>query len=406
MPEASTFTVDANGYRIYTPIDIPTANKKAVTNTTYLWSRFVDFHNQEKWSTLAFVKTGGAFRHFDENGLPIYAAFDLRLINQWQFVPADYDHNILINGNALEELSLEEFFDVARITAKVSPRINSADSLQTVVIESNVISNSLDYGGKLHYDENSIYSGTEHPVGTSVQKVNNIEDGIAIALENGLTEIHVYSNVNMDRDVEGVTIIGGLPNLIMYTHGFKMHLCKFNNLKILGDFNNSLVKIVECNVLEALNVYGVIDNSYHSGRIKIAAGYNLNMADCESGIPGQNSPEIDMNEGNDTTFSSRGFSGGQTITYCDTPDCVATLSFVGGGKPHLEPSNTDGHLSVRGSGQLDDRSGIGCEVETGAWIEAGYIGVGTNVWTEEEKLENLAYSRKASDNAEQANLKL
>jgi len=402
VPDSSSFITDGSGYRIYTPIDIPSAETKVVINTTFLWSRFVDFHNSEKWTTLAFSKTGGAFRYNDENGLPIYAAFDLRLINLWQFVPANYDHNFLINGNALEELTLEEFFDTTRITANVSPRINSADSLQTVVIETNALSNSLDYGGVLHYDETNIGpgrgTGIEHPIGTGANPVNNIEDGIIIATNEYLREVHTYSDVQLDRDVEGWRIRGFMPNITLFTNGFKVHNSRITDIRLSGDFNDSYIEARRTPIDQALNVYGEINNSFHVGTIKISANQNLNMADCESGIPGFESPVIDMNEGANTSFSSRAFSGGQTIINCDTPDSKATLQFIGGGKPHLEPSNTDGLLSARGSGTMDDRS-AGTTVDLTAWQEVGVGGPGT--WTEDEKQRSLAYSKKASDQAEQ-----
>ena len=133
VPEASTFVVDGSGYRIYTPIDVGTADTDVQITSTELWSRWVDYHNTSKWARLAFNKTGGAFRDLDNLGNEVYATFDIRLINDWQIVPANYPHKFTIAGNLFENLPAGTDFDVDRITVQgVSPRIERADSLQIV----------------------------------------------------------------------------------------------------------------------------------------------------------------------------------------------------------------------------------------------------------------------------------
>ena len=259
------------------------------------------------------------------------------------------------------------------VSSPISPtsyvQVILANSSSATLIDS-AISDSLDYNGMLMYDVNNVDGvGQTHPVGTNANPVNNITDGIAIAIKYNLHKVGAFSDIHSDRDLEKFSIIGLMPNLTFFPNGFKAHLFKFDDIKINGDFNNSLIKVKGCNILEALNVYGVIDDSYHSGRILISANQNLNMDNSQSGIPGLESPEVDMNQGVDTTLSLRAFSGGQKITNCDTLNSVATISFQDGGKPHLEPSCTSGLISVRGVGYLDDRSN-GSTIETSAWINA------------------------------------
>lgn len=249
--------------------------------------------------------------------------------------------------------------------------INKTSSVSATISES-TISNNLDYGGVLHYDENSIFSGQDHPIGTSAQPVNNIADGIIIAAKYGLSEVHTSSNLTLDRDVLNLTIVGKVPKRVFNSNGFKADYCKFSDILLVGDFNDSLIVADNCGMQIVLNIYGALNNCYYFGRILIAANQNLNTDNCQSGIPGLDSPEIDMNPGVDTTLSSRMYSGGLTIANCDTPGCIATLSFADGGKPHLEPSCTAGLLSVRGIGFLDDRSN-GTVVEKSAWLQNSSI---------------------------------
>lgn len=241
------------------------------------------------------------------------------------------------------------------------------------VIVVDAIAKSLDYGGILVYDENNVDGvGQEHPVGTTANPVNNIIDGIALGIKFHLSEVNALSDITLTQDVVNWKVNGIKANITFYPAGFKADICKFRDINLSGNFNNSYIDVVGGNVMEALNVHGKIKDAFHSGRILIAAGNNLNMADCESGIPGLDSPEVDMNQGNNTSFSSRNFSGGQTINYCDTPSDIATLSFTDGGKPHLEPTNTGGIISVRGIGVMDDRSN-GTVVDSSALLDPTYV---------------------------------
>jgi len=114
------------------PNDLATAKVTSALPIEEFWSRFTDYHNENKWAALAFDKTGGAFR-FIEGGVPVYATADYRLINDWLIVLADYTHEFIINGNLFPNTSTGLSFDTVRTKAQgVVPRINSADSFQSV----------------------------------------------------------------------------------------------------------------------------------------------------------------------------------------------------------------------------------------------------------------------------------
>lgn len=133
VPENSSFVVDGEGYRVYTPDDTPSASVNVVMTTTYLWSRYVDWHSLNLWSTKVYRKDGGNFRFTDELGNPVFAGFDIRLINGWELVPANYPHTWLIFGNLFGDEATERDFDTERLTSQgVSPRIRFADSLQSI----------------------------------------------------------------------------------------------------------------------------------------------------------------------------------------------------------------------------------------------------------------------------------
>lgn len=124
---ASSFSVDVNGYRIYTPDDPATAPTRIAFTVFDLWSRWVDYHNSNKWALLAFDRSGGAYRYTDDLGNDVYALPDLRFINGWAYVPANYDHDTVLDGNLYPDVNTGLDFDTARITARVSPRILFSD---------------------------------------------------------------------------------------------------------------------------------------------------------------------------------------------------------------------------------------------------------------------------------------
>jgi hypothetical protein len=128
VPTDASFTVSGDGYRIYSG---PGEADVRFTSTG-LWSAWVDWHSVNKWSTLALVKTGGAFR-FNDGVDDIFATFDLRLFNGWALVQADYAHNFTLLGNLFPDDGTGKIFDTDRITSSgVSPRIFYADSLQVL----------------------------------------------------------------------------------------------------------------------------------------------------------------------------------------------------------------------------------------------------------------------------------
>lgn len=293
----------------------------------------------------------------------------LTLLDGVKVIPYDESGEIQVSGEAITDNADVDasLFDISALTNPVVIQYQPP-SAEVIVVDE--IQKALDYGGVLHFDMANVDgSGQEHPIGTSANPVNNVIDGLAIAVKFYLSEVHTHSNITMDRDIEKFSIKGLIPNLVFNPNGFKVDLSNLEGLVLNGDFNGSHVYIKDCVIIEALNIHGQIKDSFHSGRILITANQDLKMADCESGIEGLDSPILDMNQGQDTTFSGRSISGGFTVIYCDTTNCVTTIGFIDGGKPRLEPSNTDGVISVRGIGQLDDRSN-GTYVELGSWHEA------------------------------------
>ncbi len=132
-PSGFSYTLDGNGYRIYTPDDEPSAS----TTTTYdfqrdLWSNYVNYMFATSWATRAMLASGG-----DQRPDGSYATADFLIYNAWQIVPADYDHAIIIQGNVSSSTGhpLLDVFDFERLTKRIVPLLQGADALITYRIE-------------------------------------------------------------------------------------------------------------------------------------------------------------------------------------------------------------------------------------------------------------------------------
>ena len=135
VPDGSTFTVDGAGYRIYTPAD-PTLEPQISFTAIELWSAWVDYHEANKWALLCFDRSGGEFRETTPEG-DVYAVTEIRFINDWQYVPANYRHIYVLDGNVLPNLATGNHFDTDRITALPPPegKVLFADRGQYVQLD-------------------------------------------------------------------------------------------------------------------------------------------------------------------------------------------------------------------------------------------------------------------------------
>lgn len=121
VPPHPDYTVDADGYRIYTSTD-PVADMLVYTDIKRdIWSRWVDWAFDNQWTLLAFSRSGGAFRGKDEFGNDVYQSVDFTLLtdNGWRLVLANYPHEIRLRGNLYSAGG--HLFDHDRISCTPAP---------------------------------------------------------------------------------------------------------------------------------------------------------------------------------------------------------------------------------------------------------------------------------------------
>ena len=135
VPDAPfSFTIDGNGYRIYTPDDNRDNEFVTLDFQPDIWSDFQDWHKDNEWSTIAIGREGGAPRGGGEFGTNDYSI--LTSIG-WKIVTANYPHVLEIFGNVLSDETNVSIFDASRINSTgVFANVRMADSLQVIQVGS------------------------------------------------------------------------------------------------------------------------------------------------------------------------------------------------------------------------------------------------------------------------------
>lgn len=140
VPPASSFITDMNGYRVYTPDNIPSAPPILFLNVQRdIWSRMVDWWGASNdWMDFPIERSGGAFRGFDELSNPVYATNDYNLDAEsgWRIVLPNYEHVTQFRGNFLSNNPDGIMFDNTRLTTIAISRLIGFDSLQTYQVGS------------------------------------------------------------------------------------------------------------------------------------------------------------------------------------------------------------------------------------------------------------------------------
>lgn len=132
VPTNGTYTVDQDGYRLYVGQGGSIEKNVRLDVQRDLWSRFQDWVNANKWSTIALSRSGGNLRGFDEFSNPVYQTNDFSLVTSlgWKMIVANYPHELILRGNLFSDDGAE-LFDFSHVTVPGAyVRLEGADSLQ------------------------------------------------------------------------------------------------------------------------------------------------------------------------------------------------------------------------------------------------------------------------------------
>jgi hypothetical protein len=317
----------------------------------------------------------------------------------------------LVNGNT----NIQDKVTVNQVSIRPSNSVGNTFS--------DAINSQSFEGAMVWMDTTEGLSGTAFPRGTPADVSSNFTDAGVIAVREGLHRFHFRGSASISSiiGVPKYEIIGTTPaDSIIIASALDVDLCTFLKAAVVGSVTGR-GSYQDCFIGKTLNLSGVeglFDNCGLAGSITLdaLATEPIIFKDCISAIAGTAKPGLDCN-GTAAGINFRRYAGGLAVTNFNNVAGTITLDLMGSEVSIDSATCTNGVLVARGVGKLVDENGTiiptGTSTINGNLLISNRLvnsdqsgGGGTNVWTAPEKDEVIQYSKKASDNAEQANLKL
>ena len=318
----------------------------------------------------------------------------------------------LINKSGTEAVSIDLISGQVKLTNTITAgaitlrgvgKLTNESAGATIMeemLDSGNLNRTLFTNGFVFLDSTSTITGTAFPKGTQGFPVNNLSDALAIELNNGLHGIEMigFFTATAAHNLDKTMIHGGSGGSnVLVLAGASTNESAFLNLILTGALNGQS-RITDC-VLGTTGLGGltevegrikdsIINNS--AGIIQKNTGIGTLFDNCS--FIATNDPQIVVNA-NGRSFSLRDCTGNILVT--NKTDVENSQLHVIGARLELATSCTAGGFAIDGHGVLTDNS-VGSTVVSNLSLS----------WTIAEKDESLAYGKKASDNAEQVNLRI
>lgn len=214
-----------------------------------------------------------------------------------------------------------------------------------------------EFGGGVHIDVINGSTGTFYPKGTLRDPVNNLVDAKTIAAFRGFDTIKILGDFTFlaSDSLDGFKVIGDGPNktAIILTAAATITNCSFERATISGTMDGG-VGAVQCFVGTLINVDGILfECQLNAGTITLD-GAEAAFINCWSGVPGFDTPIIDMG-GTGTDLLIRNYHGGlKLINHTSGSDNVSID--MNSGHVILDSTISSGTFIIRGITKVTDNS--------------------------------------------------
>jgi hypothetical protein len=239
-------------------------------------------------------------------------------------------------------------------TAYVSVTISSSSSA-TLQELSDIQFSSFDSGVTIDVINGT--SGTDYPIGTRRQPVNNLANAKTIATVRGFNLLYILGELTIGAtdNIDGYRLQGegALFSTITLTSGCSTDNTEFMHITIQGAANGEITISNECHVENLFGLNGQIHSSLLLGNLSLAGTGVLNIINCSSGVPGTGTPEIDMG-GSGRGLGMRAYSGGIKIKNLSGDENIS-IDFISG-QLKIDSTVTAGTIVVRGSGWISENN--------------------------------------------------
>jgi hypothetical protein len=276
------------------------------------------------------------------------------LASDWKIKPYSANHRLTINGNLYAEDGSDAFLDPdGSYTVRIMQQVSSlVDSTVQQLSEIEYAS----FNGMVTLDSTSSYSGTNYPVGTPQEPVNNLADALLIASDRGFTKLFILNDLALDDnyDLDGFTIEGQSSDIIVQIDS----IASVNNLSVtnLSLYDSTLdggVEVSNCIVRDITYLNGYIHNSGLAGTVTLGGNRKSVIADCYT-VDMDNPVVVDMGgSGNDLAMPN--YSGLVTIRNLSNASNEIGIG-MDAGAVTLDSTISAGLCIVSGIGTLADNS--------------------------------------------------
>lgn len=205
-------------------------------------------------------------------------------------------------------------------------------------------------------DTTSPYTGTQHPVGTKRQPVNNLADALLIAAYRGLTTLFIVGDIDIDttNDYSEMTIVGSgmSKSTININANANVYRCSFLNCVLAGVLDGEATA-QGCRLTDLEYINGVVQECVlDQGTIVLGGNAKALFLDCWSGGTESEAPTIDLG-GSGQELVVRNYSGTLRLKNKNGSDPVAVT--LAAGRIHLENTVAGtGLVLVSGVGAVEN----------------------------------------------------
>lgn len=246
-----------------------------------------------------------------------------------------------------------------------------ADSLLNTVLTSyttaNTVASSLrnvNFDSKVTVDAINGVAGTEYPLGTIGNPVNNMSDAMVIATNEGLTKIYVIGDYTFTAadTISGLDIYGtGKQRThLTFTLGTIIPYCRIREAYVTGPVVG-VIGYRDCHIIDIsspglvpLSTTIIVQDCLIQGTIAIPSNYTGELIVLDSWmVPDGTFPVLDMN-GAAFSLQMRNLSGFMSIINSTQPNQIRI--FFNNGGLRLDSSVTAGNFVLTGTANLTDES--------------------------------------------------
>lgn len=337
---------------------VPDSGSISVKEDIYSnWKEWVQVRDHAKYEQAIRVSGGDPIADGTTTG-DIYF-----LINGWQII---VDQNLDIYGVIFSDDFDSPFLreDGTNIV------INRVSNLVQTLTPDTDLERSAQFGGRCIIDFEAIQTGADYPYGTWGRPVNNFEDAIQLSIKYGLEEFYVRNGTgSLATTMRGYTVSSSSRNnKIIIAASANIAGTTFQNITLEGSLNGQQVQGYNCQLNDITQFNGSFEQCALAGTLYPYNGANIVLAHCHSIIPGIQAPAVDFGTVTEAcNVSVRGYNGGFRIVNMTSNSITGTFE-IDAGRIRLEPSCTNGYLSIRGVAQVIDNSN-GTVVDTTALVE-------------------------------------